>query len=96
MNHIQLHEALSEDFKNLRSGKLKPQQAREIFNGAGKLIANCKNELVSIHMGFSVDVPLLGIKKEDCNVAHKPASPKIEKTLKEIEERSKKPYKFSE
>lgn len=63
MDHKELHKCLSEDFKALRAGKLSPQKAREIFNGAGKIINNCKNELAAISMGISVDVPLLGVKQ---------------------------------
>lgn len=63
MDHKELHNFLSQDFKDLRSGKLSPQKAREIFNGAGKIINNCKNELQAIAMGLNCDVPLLGIKQ---------------------------------
>ena len=79
MNHKELHKMLSEDFKNLRSGKLSPQKAREIFNGAGKIINNCKNELQAIAMGLNVDVPLLGIKQAQ-----------VEKNRKEIEKYNSK------
>lgn len=65
MNHKQLHDALCKDFEALRQGKIKPQMAREVFNGAGKIIANCKNELVAISMGIAVDIPLFDIKKEE-------------------------------
>lgn len=67
MNHIQLHEKLSEMLLDLQEGRTQPNLAREYFNGAGKLIANCKNELIASSMGASVDIPLLGLKSGDIN-----------------------------
>lgn len=64
MNHKELHELLSEDLKALRDGTLEPKKAREIFNGAGKIINNCRNELVAISMGLNVDIPLLEVTKK--------------------------------
>lgn len=65
MDHIELHDELSQVLKDLKEGKTKSQFAREYFNGAGKLIANCKNELIAVSMGAKVDVPLLGLKADD-------------------------------
>lgn len=87
MNHKELHEIMSEDLKLLREGKIKPQVARERFNGAGKIIANCKNQLAAIHMGFSLDVPLLEIKKIEVERKANLALP--------LEKQVKKPYEFS-
>lgn len=66
MNHIELHHDLSDVFKRLKTGQLKPQLAKEIFNGAGKLINNCRNEIVGVQMGFDLEIPLLDIKKDEC------------------------------
>lgn len=63
MNHVQLHDLLSKTLIALESRKMKPADAKEIFNGAGKLIANCKNEIVISQMGYSLDIPLMDIKK---------------------------------
>jgi len=65
MNHVEAHSKLSETLQKLERGQIKPQFAKEIFNGYGKLMANCKNELTAINMGFPMDVPLLGIKQAD-------------------------------
>lgn len=65
MNHKELHDNLSTILSELVGGKAKPQFAREYFNGAGKLIANCKNELIAISMGARIDVPLLEIKADE-------------------------------
>lgn len=65
MNHKELHDNLSTILTELVAGNVKPQFAREYFNGAGKLIANCKNELIAVSMGASVDIPLLDIKAEE-------------------------------
>lgn len=62
MDHKQLHAVMSEDLMKLRAGKITPKEAKEIFNGCGKIILNCRNELVAMGMGFDMDVPLLGIK----------------------------------
>lgn len=61
MNHVELHNQLSQVLSDLMEGKAKPQFAREYFNGAGKLIANCKNELIAVSMGAKIEVPLLEI-----------------------------------
>lgn len=61
MNHVKLHNEMSKVLQDLIDGKVKPQYAREIFNGSGKLINNCKNELVAISMGAKIEVPLLEI-----------------------------------
>lgn len=65
MNHIQLHDQMSQVLSDLLDGKAKPQFAREYFNGAGKLIANCKNELIAVSMGAKIDVPLLSISADE-------------------------------
>lgn len=65
MNHVELHNNLSSVLNDLLEGKAKPQFAREYFNGAGKLIANCKNELIAVSMGAKIDVPLLGISADE-------------------------------
>lgn len=78
MNHVELHNALSKDFEALRKGELNPKLAREIFNGAGKIISNCKNELIAMNMGIPIDCPLLEIKKEDCaNLLNKESSKEL-------------------
>ena len=65
MNHIELHNQMSEVLQDLLEGKAKPQFAREYFNGAGKLIANCKNELIAVSMGAKIEIPLLGISTNE-------------------------------
>lgn len=65
MNHIELHNQLSKVLSDLQGGDVKPQFAREYFNGAGKLIANCKNELIAVNMGARIDVPLLDITADE-------------------------------
>lgn len=65
MDHVQLHNDLSDAFKRLKSGQLKPQLAKEIFNGAGKIINLAKTELTAIQLGVDTEVPLLGISKSD-------------------------------
>lgn len=65
MNHVELHNNLSNVLKDLMEGNAKPQFARECFNGAGKLIANCKNELIAVSMGAKIDVPLLEISADE-------------------------------
>lgn len=65
MNHIELHDQMSDILKDLVDGKAKPQFAREYFNGAGKLIANCKNELIAVNMGAKIDIPLLQITADE-------------------------------
>lgn len=65
MDHTELHRDLSDAFKKLKAGILKPQLAKEIFNGAGKMINLAKTELQAIEMGVDLDVPLLSLKKGD-------------------------------
>lgn len=65
MNHEQLHSDLSDCFKRLKSGQLKPQLAKEIFNGAGKIINLARTELTAIQMGVETSVPLLEITKNE-------------------------------
>lgn len=65
MDHVQLHNEVSEILDRLKSGEVKPQFAREYFNGAGKLIANCKNELIAVNMGAKIDIPLLNLTAEE-------------------------------
>lgn len=65
MNHKELHDNLSKVLSDLMEGKEKPQFAREYFNGAGKLIAKCKNELIAVSMGAKIDVPLLEISANE-------------------------------
>jgi hypothetical protein len=65
MNHIELHEKLSKTLDELESGKIKPQNAKEYFNGCGKMINLCKTELEAIQMGADIAVPLLEIKEGD-------------------------------
>lgn len=82
MNHVELHTELSRTFKKLTAGQLKPQLAKEIFNGAGKIINNCRNELQAIHLGFDCDVPLLGIKQADAGKLRKQVNGRSGKLLK--------------
>jgi hypothetical protein len=63
MNHSDLHNDLSDCFKRLKAGTLKPQLAKEIFNGAGKIINLAKTELSARSLGVDMDVPLLEIKR---------------------------------
>jgi len=65
MNHKELHDQMSSILQDLVEGKAKSQFAREYFNGAGKLINNCKNELIAISMGAKIDVPLLEISADE-------------------------------
>lgn len=65
MNHIQLHNLLSETLTQLKKGTIDPQLAKQIFNGSGKLIQNCRNELIAAHMGIAIEVPLLEISKKE-------------------------------
>ena len=65
MNHIQLHNELSDTLLKLKSGEIEPKLAKEIFNGAGKLIANCRTELVAASFGIPMEIPLLEISKDD-------------------------------
>lgn len=65
MNHVELHNDLSRTFKRLVAGQMKPQLAKEVFNGAGKIINNCRNELHAISMGVELEVPLLEIKRSE-------------------------------
>lgn len=67
MTHTELHAQLSATLKQLVARKIKPTEAKEIFNGSGKIIANCKNEIATIQMGYPVDIPLMGIKQADVN-----------------------------
>lgn len=85
MNHIELHNKMSDVLQDLLDGKVKPQFAREYFNGCGKLINNCKNELVATSMGMKVDIPLLEIDKDG-------VSTNIDETIKEIDRKRKVPY----
>lgn len=64
MNHVQLHNELSDTFKKLKSGKIELKLAKEIFNGAGKPIQNCKNEIIVASFGIPVEIPLMEINKE--------------------------------
>lgn len=65
MNHVEAHNKMSTMLEKLERGQVKPQFAKEVFNGYGKLMANTKNELAAINMGFPVEVPMLGIKQID-------------------------------
>lgn len=65
MNHIELHNDLSDTFNKLKTGKIDPQHARQMFYGAGKMIYNAKLALYAISMGIPCDVPLLDIKKQE-------------------------------
>lgn len=65
MNHIQLHKLLSATLTGLKSGTIEPQFAKQIFNGSGKLIQNCRNEMIAAHMGIAIEIPLLGISKKE-------------------------------
>lgn len=71
MNHIELHKDMSDAFKKLKAGQYKPQLAKEIFNGAGKIINNAKTEIEAIKMGFIVEVPLLEITTDDVKKSRK-------------------------
>lgn len=65
MNHVQLHDQMSTVLQDLLEGKTNPKFAREYFNGAGKLIANCKNELIAVNMGAKISIPLLEISADE-------------------------------
>lgn len=65
MNHIQLHRLLSETLLELKKGKIEPQMAKTIFNGAGKIIQNARNEIIAANMGVPIEIPLLGISKRE-------------------------------
>ena len=65
MNHIQLHKLLSETLIGLKKGTIDPSLAKQIFNGGGKIIANCRNELIAAHMGIEIEIPLLEISKKE-------------------------------
>ena len=65
MNHVQLHALLSETLIRLKAGKIHPLEAKQIFNGSGKLIQNCRNELIAAHMGVPMEIPLLGVSKKE-------------------------------
>lgn len=65
MNHIELHNQMSAMLKKLQNGQVKPQLAKEFFNGCGKILNNCSNELIAISMGAKVDIPLFEIKADD-------------------------------
>jgi len=82
MNHVEAHNKMSTMLEKLEKGQVKPQFAKEIFNGYGKLLANCKNELSAINMGFPMDVPLLGIKQEEAEQLVKENSGKALKSAK--------------
>jgi len=64
MNHVELHEVLSKTLKDLQSQRINLEEADAIFKGSSKLISNCKNEIKVIELGFDVDVPLMGITKD--------------------------------
>lgn len=65
MNHVQLHNELCQVFKKLKAGRIETKKAKELFNGAGKIIQNCRNEIVVAGMGVPIEIPLMGISKED-------------------------------
>lgn len=65
MDHINLHNQMSKLLSELQEGTVDTKLAREYFNGAGKLIANCKNELIAASMGAELEIPLLGISSKD-------------------------------
>lgn len=65
MNHIQLHSLLSETLAGLKAGTIDQSLAKQIFNGSGKLIQNCRNELIAAHLGIEIEIPLLEIKKAE-------------------------------
>jgi hypothetical protein len=45
MNVRNLRDSLIESFEELKSGKLKPKEAKELTNMAGKIILSAKTEL---------------------------------------------------
>jgi hypothetical protein len=45
MNVKNLRDSLIESFEQLKSGKLKPKEAKELTNMAGKIILSAKTEL---------------------------------------------------
>lgn len=45
MNIKDLRESLVESFEQLKTGKLKPKEAKELTNMAGKIIISAKTEL---------------------------------------------------
>lgn len=89
MNHEDLIKTMTEDLRDLRTGKIKPQLAKELFNGAGKIISLTMVELKANEMGYAVSVPILGITALD---VEKNQINKSE-VLREIG--VKKPYKVS-
>lgn len=69
MNAKELHEKMWDMLSQLEEGKVKPQFAKEYFNGCGKLINNCKNQLQAISMGCPVDVDLLELKADEIDMS---------------------------
>jgi hypothetical protein len=55
--------------EKMEEDSVKPQYAKEYFNGCGKIINHCKNQLQAISMGVPVDVDLLEIKAEDIDMS---------------------------
>ena len=50
---------------DLKQGKIEPQMAKTIFNGAGKIIQNARNEIIAANMGVPIEIPLLEISKKE-------------------------------
>lgn len=76
MNHVELHNNLSNLLNDLADGTVRPEYAREYFNGTGKLIANCKNELIAVSMGAALEIPLLDISSAESKKLVRPSSVK--------------------
>lgn len=71
MNHTELHNEMSEAFKRLKAGVLKPQLAKEVFNAAGKMINLAKLEFDAQKEGFEIDCNLLQISKKEASSVFK-------------------------
>lgn len=91
MNHVELHELLSKALSDLEKDKINADKAKELFVGGSKLISNCKNEIKVIELGFEVDVPLMGIKKEEVK---KKFSEAKEKNNEALMDKLRKKVKF--
>ena len=68
LNAKVLHQKMWDMLEKMEKGEVKTQFAKEYFNGCGKVINHCKNQLQAISMGCRVDVDLLEIKADDINL----------------------------
>lgn len=64
----ELHRKMWDMLSKMENKEVKPQFAKEYFNGCGKIINHCKNQLQAISMGCPVDVDLLEIKGDEINM----------------------------